>query len=79
MCRSGPYRFVRHPGYLGYSLHSLGMAVLLGSWWALIPGVAAVAAMTTRTFLEDRTLHAELPGYPDYAAQVRYRLLPGVW
>lgn len=79
VCRSGPYRFVRHPGYLGYSLHSLGMAVLLGSWWALIPGVAAVAAMTTRTFLEDRTLHAELPGYPDYAAQVRYRLLPGVW
>lgn len=79
VCRSGPYRFVRHPGYLGYSLHSLGMAVLLGSWWALIPGVAAVAAMTTRTFLEDRTLHAELPGYPDYAAQVRYCLLPGVW
>jgi len=79
VCRSGPYRFVRHPGYLGYSLHSLGMAVLLGSWWALIPGVAAVAAMATRTFLEDRTLHAELPGYPNYAAQVRYRLLPGVW
>src|SRR5450756_474399 len=79
VCRSGPYRFVRHPGYLGYSLHSLGMAVLLGSWWALIPGVAEVAAMTTRTFLEDRTLPADLPGYPDYAAQVRYRLLPGVW
>jgi protein-S-isoprenylcysteine O-methyltransferase Ste14 len=79
VCRSGPYRYVRHPGYLGFSLQSLGIALLLGSWWALIPGIAAAAIMTIRTFLEDRMLQAELPGYVEYANQVRYRLLPGIW
>lgn len=79
VCRAGPYRFVRHPGYVGYSLQSLGTALLLGSLWALIASAAAVALMVARTVLEDRLLQAELPGYPDYARDVRYRLVPGVW
>ncbi len=79
VCRSGPYRYVRHPGYSGTVLQSLGSAILLGSWWALIPAFLAAACMVARTVLEDRTLQAELPGYRDFAREVRYRLVPGVW
>jgi protein-S-isoprenylcysteine O-methyltransferase Ste14 len=79
VCRSGPYRFVRHPGYVGFILQSLSLPFLLGSWWALIPGVIATLLMSLRTSLEDRTLQAELPGYLDYVKDVRYRLVPGVW
>ncbi len=79
VCRSGPYRFVRHPGYVGFILQSLSLPLLLGSWWSLVPGVIAVLLMSLRTYLEDRTLQAELPGYLDYVKEVRYRLVPGVW
>jgi protein-S-isoprenylcysteine O-methyltransferase Ste14 len=75
----GPYRYVRHPGYLGSILLHLGVPFLLGSLWALIPGFVAVLVMVVRTALEDRTLRAELSGYEEYAERVRYRLLPGVW
>lgn len=79
VCRSGPYRFVRHPGYAGTLLQSLGMPLLLGSWWALIPGLFAGAFITARAAFEDRMLRAELPGYTDYTRDVHYRLIPGVW
>jgi protein-S-isoprenylcysteine O-methyltransferase Ste14 len=79
VCTSGPYRFVRHPGYVGAILQSIGIPLLLGSNWALLPGVIAVGFMVARTAFEDRTLQAELPGYVDYADKVRYRLLPGLW
>lgn len=76
---SGPYRFVRHPMYLGIVFMSLGMPLLLGSWWAIIPGVLNIGLFIVRTTLEDRTLQAELPGYKEYTRRVRYRLVPGVW
>lgn len=76
---SGPYRMVRHPGYVGASLFQLATPFMLASWWALIPTVIGVAAYIVRTAMEDRTLQAELDGYAAYADQVRYRLLPGVW
>jgi protein-S-isoprenylcysteine O-methyltransferase Ste14 len=79
VCRSGPYRFVRHPGYVGYTLQALGMPFLLGSLWALLPALVMAVAMVIRTVLEDRTLQAELPGYREYAQEVRYRLVPGIW
>ncbi len=79
VCNEGPYRFVRHPGYVGSILESLCVPLLLGSFWALIPGVFAAGLMLARTALEDRTLQAELDGYAEYARRTRYRLLPGVW
>jgi protein-S-isoprenylcysteine O-methyltransferase Ste14 len=79
VCSSGPYRFVRHPGYVGFTLQSLGTPLLLGSLWALVPGLIAAILMAIRTAFEDRFLQAELPGYREYARQVRYRLVPGVW
>jgi protein-S-isoprenylcysteine O-methyltransferase Ste14 len=76
---SGPYRFVRHPGYVGTILFELSTPLMLGSWWALIPGGLAALLLVVRTSLEDRTLQEELNGYGEYAQAVRYRLLPGVW
>jgi protein-S-isoprenylcysteine O-methyltransferase Ste14 len=75
----GPYRFVRHPTYIGGILSWVCAALALGSWLALVPVVLIAVTLTVRTALEDRTLQEELPGYREYAARVRYRLLPGVW
>jgi len=79
VCRTGPYRLVRHPGYLGADVMSVGGAVLLGSLWALVPALAAVVFMGVRTAHEDRMLQADLPGHREYAREVRYRIIPGVW
>ena len=75
----GPYRYVRHPGYVGYIASWIATSLTLGSLWALIPAGLVMGLMVVRTVLEDRTLLEELDGYQDYAARVRYRLLPGVW
>jgi protein-S-isoprenylcysteine O-methyltransferase Ste14 len=75
----GPYRYVRHPGYVGAILFDLALSTLLASWWAIITGGLCAILLILRTALEDRTLQAELTGYVDYARQVRYRLLPGIW
>ncbi len=75
----GPYRLVRHPGYLGACLSLLAQPLILGSWWAFIPTGLALAGYVLRTALEDRTLQQELDGYIDYSRQTRYRLVPGVW
>jgi len=79
VCTTGPYRLVRHPGYAGFILQALGTPWLLGSHWALVPGVVAAASMVVRTSFEDRMLQAQLPGYAEYARRVRYRLVPGIW
>jgi len=76
---SGPYRYIRHPMYISLVLSWPALALLLGSYWALIPGMLASALIVIRTALEDRTLQVELPGYADYARNVRYRLFPGLW
>lgn len=75
----GPYRYVRHPGYVGGILYALGVPFMLGSLWALIPGGLSVLLLVIRTALEDKTLQEELEGYQEYTQQTRYRLLPGVW
>ncbi len=79
VCTTGPYRIVRHPMYVGVILTILGMPVLLGSLFALIPAGLIAALFVLRTALEDRTLQAELPGYADYARTVRWKLIPRIW
>ncbi len=76
---TGPYAFVRHPGYLGFFGWCLSAPFLLGSWWSLVPAALSVVGIIIRTALEDRTLQKELDGYQAYAERVRYRLVPGVW
>jgi protein-S-isoprenylcysteine O-methyltransferase Ste14 len=75
---AGPYRYVRHPGYLGILL-SASAGVALGSWWSLIALVPVAILILRRTTLEDRLLRKSLEGYANYSEQVRYRLVPGVW
>jgi protein-S-isoprenylcysteine O-methyltransferase Ste14 len=75
----GPYRWIRHPGYLGWGSVGLAMPLMFGSLWALIPAGLVLVAIVVRTALEDRTLQEELIGYAEYARQVRFRLVPGLW
>ena len=79
VCDSGPYRFVRHPGYAGSILALFGIVLALSSVWTLIPAAVASIIAVFRTVLEDRTLQDELPGYRNYARRVSYRLVPWIY
>ncbi len=76
---SGPYRIVRHPGYLAGILFAVSIPFLIGSVFALVPAGVYVVLVAARTYLEDETLQKELDGYSEYAGRTRFRLLPGVW
>lgn len=76
---TGPYGFVRHPGYSAAVTMFLGMSLALASWWGLVPAAIASILLAVRTAWEDRLLHDRLPGYREYAARVRARLVPGIW
>jgi len=76
---TGPYRFVRHPGYTGTLLAMVCGGLALGSWVGMLPIVGGVALFVRRTLVEDRMLRQELAGYADYAQRVRYRLVAGVF
>ncbi len=76
---SGPYRFIRHPGYLGGAASALSGAIALGSKWALLPAAGVVGVLIRRAIIEDRFLLRELAGYLEYSRTVRYRLVPGIW
>ena len=79
VCTTGPYRFVRHPMYVGVILAIICIPLSLGSYYALILSVLMIFLFILRTALEDKTLQEELPGYKEYAQKVRYRLFPGLW
>jgi protein-S-isoprenylcysteine O-methyltransferase Ste14 len=76
---TGPYRYVRHPMYVGVIVMVLSIPLALGSLAALLPGALIAVLLVIRTALEDKTLQAELPGYAEYARRVHNRLVPGVW
>ncbi len=75
----GPYRLIRHPGYLGFILVSIFTGPALGSWLGLLPPLIILATFIRRAAVEDSMLRSDLPGYAEYAGRVRYRLVPGVW
>lgn len=75
----GPYRLVRHPGYLGSIIFDLATPIALGSWWTFLPAFITVVLLFIRTGLEDHTLRIELSGYQQYTEETRYRLIPGIW
>ena len=77
---TGPYRYVRHPGYTGTIVgYALAPPIMLGSCWALLPALLATLSLIVRTALEDRMLQDELDGYAAYAARVRFRLVQYLW
>lgn len=77
--KNGPYRFVRHPAYLGAILIEIFVPLLLGSWSAMSISVFTLILLIMRTSLEDKMLQKELPGYEEFCRQTRFRLIPGVW
>ena len=77
--RDGLYGHMRHPMYLGIILLFCGLPLVLGSWYSYIPSMVIVGLFVYRTRREDRMLHEGLAGYADYAQDVRYRLVPGIW
>jgi len=76
---TGPYAYIRHPGYAGFAGWIISTPLLLASTGAFVPALIAVGLFVIRTALEDRMLREELPGYAEYATRVRHRLIPGVW
>jgi len=76
---NGPYKIVRHPGYLAGIFYSLSIPLIIGSAYAFIPVGIYVILLMIRASLEDRTLQKELDGYAEYTGQVRHRLFPGIW
>jgi len=76
---AGPYRIVRHPGYVGASLWALAGPLIVGSAFGFVPAAGAIAILIVRTALEDKTLQNQLPGYTQYAQKTKCRLLPPIW
>ena len=79
VCQIGPYRYVRHPGYLGGFLFTAVTPLLFGSLWGLILVSITVVLMIIRTNLEDKTLEEELKGYKEYKGKVKYKVIPYIW
>ncbi|MFC1726468.1 methyltransferase family protein [candidate division KSB1 bacterium] len=75
----GPYKYVRHPGYVGFILMTLATPVALGTLYSLIMSGITAIILIIRTSLEDKTLRNELTGYVEYTKNVKYRLIPYVW
>lgn len=76
---TGPYAFVRHPMYSGALVMLLGTPLALASWWGLIAFVLMVVVIVVRLLDEEKLLLANLSGYAEYMAKVKYRLVPFVW
>ena len=76
---TGPYAFVRHPMYSGALIMLLGTPLALASWWGLVPFALMIAVMVVRLLDEEKLLLANLPGYAEYVARVKYHLMPPVW
>ncbi len=76
---SGPYKIVRHPGYLAAIFFAISIPLLIGSLFSFIAVGVYVTFMILRTWLEDKTLLEELEEYYEYAGQVKYRLFPRIW
>jgi protein-S-isoprenylcysteine O-methyltransferase Ste14 len=76
---TGPYAIVRHPAYVTGAVAMCGIPLLLDSLLAFPPIILLCIGIVVRTALEDKTLLAELPGYRQYAEEVRFRLVPGLW
>jgi protein-S-isoprenylcysteine O-methyltransferase Ste14 len=76
---TGPYRYVRHPGYAGLIVTALLGGVVFGSWRSVVPMMVLALGVVRRLRMEDAFLQGHLDGYADYAGRVRSKLLPGVW
>jgi len=79
VCQNGLYKFVRHPAYMGSIIQLIGLPLLFGSIWSIIPISISIIITIIRTYLEDKTLRNELSGYIEYSEKTRFRLFPYIW
>ncbi|MBN2180562.1 MAG: isoprenylcysteine carboxylmethyltransferase family protein [Sedimentisphaerales bacterium] len=79
VCISGPYKFIRHPGYVSFSAIIVSSSFILGSWWANLPNGMILILLVIRTAFEDKFLQKELKGYKEYAQKTKYKLIPFLW
>jgi protein-S-isoprenylcysteine O-methyltransferase Ste14 len=79
VCATGPYKYIRHPGYLCMIFQWFCYPLILGSWFSFIPAVIYVSFIFIRIYYEDKTLKTELKGYEEYAKTTKYRLFPYLW
>jgi protein-S-isoprenylcysteine O-methyltransferase Ste14 len=79
VCDTGIYKLVRHPGYLGMLISHIGLPLITGSRWGIIPVGITIALLMLRTGLEDATLKKELDGYLEYTLKTKKKIIPGVW
>lgn len=79
VCMTGPYRVIRHPGYLGMAISIVGFPLVIGSYWAYVPVVLSVITLLLRVQREDGFLQDRLTGYREYASMVTYKLIPFIW
>jgi protein-S-isoprenylcysteine O-methyltransferase Ste14 len=75
--RSGPYRWVRHPAYLGMAVAHVAFVLFFLNPWSAAALMVLLPALVVRILVEERTL-LTLPGYADYAAAHR-RAVPWLW
>lgn len=79
VCDTGLYRVVRHPGYMGSFIQTLGFPLIFGSFWSIFPVLISMVLLIIRTDWEDKTLQSELDGYKAYCTKTKYRLIPMLW
>ena len=79
VCRTGPYKVIRHPGNAGMIIGTMGLPLLFISVWSVIPVLLSAVILVIRTHLEDNVLKDELEGYSGYQQATRFRLIPGMW
>ena len=75
---SGPYRFVRHPMYLSYVLADIGYNLEEWNFVTLLLVLIGWASLLYRIHAEERVISQDA-AWPGYVANVRYRLVPGLW
>ncbi len=76
---TGPYAVVRHPMYSGVTIYYTFSPLALGSHWAVLPALLMIPLLVFRIKGEEQELAANLPGYKEYMAKTKYRLVPGIW
>jgi protein-S-isoprenylcysteine O-methyltransferase Ste14 len=79
VCTTGPYKYMRHPGYFCIIFQWLCYPIILGSLFSLIPALIYISGTFIRTYYEDKTLRTELKGYEEYSKKTKYRLFPYLW
>ena len=77
---TGPYRIIRHPGYLGVGLYLVGLTATFALWPPVVASAMVMAWFLVKRIKDEEPRNrAGMDGYDDYMKAVRWRLIPWVW